>query len=154
MHSKDSLTRKAEFAQLKLTRVLVIKGVCELLFVVMLVSIAAYTMVGAKLDGDFQVIVIDNKRAIVGRIGRYAGDAEIEVHVFVNNQFAGHTVVRCDDNETANVNHLCQFQITLPEFTRGKYEARVFAAPIGAGEVKPFMRLLDAPRVFVVEGIG
>jgi len=154
MHSEDSLTHKPVNSRRKLARVLIIKGVCDLLFVVMLVLISAYTMVGAKVDGNFEVIGIDNKRAIVGRIKRHAGEAGIEVHAYVNNQFAGHTAVRCDSDEMVNVNHACEFQITLPEFTRGQYEARVFAAPIGAGDIKPLMRLLDAPRIFVVEGIA
>ncbi len=50
MHSEDSLTHKPVNSRRKLARVLIIKGVCDLLFVVMLVLISAYTMVGAKVD--------------------------------------------------------------------------------------------------------
>lgn len=157
MHSinsqnKDASKHEPVIAQRKLTRVLVIKGVCDFVFVVMLVLISAYTMVGAAIDGDFEVIEIDDKRAIVGQIGRGARETDTEVYVFVNDQFAGQTIARCDVGDTANVNHPCEFQITLPELPRGEYEARVFAAATVAGDVKPVTRLLGAARVFVVGG--
>lgn len=150
--NKDAAKHDPVTAQRGVTRVLVIKGVCDFAFVVMLVIISTYTIIGARFDGEFEVVGIDNERAIVGQFMWGAGETDIEIHVFVNNQFAGHTNARCDGDATANANRRCEFQITLPELARGEYEARVFAAPIGASDVKPVMRMLGTPRVFGVDG--
>lgn len=154
MNRQGSSKADSAIAQRTLARVLAIKGACDLLFVITLVLIFAFTSVGVKLDGNFEVIEIDNNRSIVGQVSQRGGETGIEIHVFIADQFVGQTSARCGSNETANGKRACEFQIALPELTRGAYEARLYATSVSEGEIKPAMRLLGAPHIFVVEGLA
>lgn len=136
----------------KLARVLLIKAVCDLIFVVALAGGSFIAALTPWIDGHVEAA----DSYVSGRISeRIRSDTSFDVQLFIDGNFIAHRIVKCASSSNVIESSLtsggCEFRFELQKLESGEHEARVFASEVKEGVVHRVLHLLGKPQRFATE---